>query len=196
MDLIFNELSLSEPVNNQVLARQRMNQFVLLIQHLFSLGVSKDLRVADDFIHLFLANEYKIVQWLNDHDVDIELKRFFKARISRKPYIDEHYESSLYQNFISSEFKYKEKVCKGLGIAHLVDGIAISFFEEEWNTHALNLTFIELNTLGEIFEEIIEIRHISDIKHLDPHKFFFENRSKLDFGIRNGEIIWNYYSPH
>ncbi|NOV01919.1 hypothetical protein [Paenibacillus planticolens] len=180
MELIFNELSISEPTNSLVVARERMKHFVLLLQQLFSRGLSKDLRVADDFIHLCIANEYKIIQWLNDQDVDLELKRFFKARVSRRPYIDAHNESSLYENFLSSEFKYKEKVCKGLGVAHLVDGIAISLVSgEEWDTHILALKFVELNSLGELFEDDIEIRHISDFKHLNLHKPFFEIRKRL-----------------
>ncbi|MGG1314061.1 hypothetical protein [Cohnella laeviribosi] len=183
MELVFNELSLTKPFENLVVARNKMKKFVLLIQELFSHGISKDLRVADDFLHLSLGNEYKIIQWLNDKEVDLELKRFFKARISRKPYIDSHNESHLYNNFISSEFIHNEITCKGLGIAYLLDGIAISILShEDWDTHLLNLNFIEVNSSGELFEEVIEVRHISNSKHFELHKPYCDDRKKLVIG--------------
>lgn len=181
MELVFNELSLKNPFISTAIAQLKMEQMVLLIQELFSHhGVKNDLRVADDFLHLELSKDYKILKWLNDESVDRELKRFFKAKISRKPYIDMHTESHLYNSFISSEFIHNGVYCRGLGVAHLLDGIAISISSHlDWNTPILELTFLELDSSGELYEELLQIRHVSLSNHLELHKPYFELRKKL-----------------
>lgn len=181
MDLVFNELSLSKPLDSLAEARSRMGNFVEIIQQLFRDGFSKDLRVTDDFLHLLLANDYRIVQWLNDGEVDREIKMFFKARISRKPYIDAHTESHLYNHFVSSEFMYNGFNSRGLGVAFLLDGVGISVFShEQWNTYSLEASFIELDSQGEIYEEKIQIRHISTFSHFEFHKPYYEQRKWLN----------------
>lgn len=183
MDLVFNELSLFKPLDSLDEARKRMASFVEILQHSFRHGLSKDLRVTDDFLHMLLAKDYRIVQWLNDGEVDKELKSFFKARISRKPYIDVHTESHLYNHFARSEFIYEGFNSKGLGIAYLLDGVGISIFShEQWNTHSVEASFIELDSQGEIYEEKIQIRHISTPSHFEFHKLYYEQRKWLDIG--------------
>ncbi|CAM3602788.1 MULTISPECIES: hypothetical protein [Paenibacillus] len=181
MDLVFNELSLRNPFNSITEARVNMREFVLIIQEIFNSSLGKDLRVAEDFLYLSLAADYKLIQWLNDSEVDREIKRFFKSRISRKPYIDTHNESHLYNDFVSSEFQYNGVSGKGLGIAFLLDGAAISLFsQDEWNTQFVNVNFVELDKSGELFEEEISIRHICVSSHLAFHKPYFEERKLFE----------------
>ncbi|ALS25605.1 hypothetical protein IJ21_01500 [Paenibacillus sp. 32O-W] len=165
-----------------------MEQFIRLIQHSVNLGVRRYLRVDEDFIYYDIGPNYKIIQWLNDKNVDMDMRRYFKSVITRKPYIDSHREADIYSQFKSSDFFYNTIVCKGLGIAHLIDGIAISFqSDDEWNKHTITLRFVELDNTGDIYEEDIETRHISNKFHLDLHKTYLDQKRKIDL---NNNTEW------
>ncbi|MED4953935.1 hypothetical protein ABEO75_09760 [Paenibacillus macerans] len=182
MELVFNELSLRDPSDSVIVARQRMCDLVFVIRDYYQQRLGRDLRVSDNFIYEFIGKDYKIIQWLNDQEVDIELKRFFKASITRKPYIDPHMESHLYSSFQSSEFQYKELKSKGLGIAYLLNGTSISLqSNEEWNSHSISLSFVELDQDGEIYEDTVSIRHISNITHINIHKPYYDQLKKIKF---------------
>ncbi|MDO3411570.1 hypothetical protein QWJ34_17535 [Saccharibacillus sp. CPCC 101409] len=182
MELVFNDLCLNVPLENVEKARLKMDQFIKLMAAFFKAMGSKDLRTNENFIHLELASDYRIIQWINDSSVDKEAKRFFKSSITRKPYINDHKESHIYSKFLSSDFFHNGLKCEGIGIAHLLEAISISLeSKSEWNRDYLKIQFIEIDEENDIQENIIYVRHASKIEHLDSHRSYITEVRALEY---------------
>ncbi len=74
-ELIFNELCLEEPFAETTVARDAMNEFVLVLRDAAAAGAVRGLRVAIRLEQRLLAPGYVVAQWLSDPRVDRELRR-------------------------------------------------------------------------------------------------------------------------
>ena len=80
LEIVFNEISLKTPASDIPTARQWMINLINTIRAVKpASGVKRKLRTKSDFQYLLLADDYRVVQWRNDPDVDLEARRFLKV---------------------------------------------------------------------------------------------------------------------
>src|SRR5271168_298247 len=85
LEMVFNELSLRQPVQNVEAARRVMKEFISTVRTAGEFGLSATLR-ADLSIHeLLLAPAYPVVLWRNDPAVDLDERRYFRLINSKVP---------------------------------------------------------------------------------------------------------------
>lgn len=191
MELVLNDMSSSIPASNINSGREQINNFVLVCKSAITKGAERSLRTKGDFFTQEVAPGYRIVQWLNDPEVDKEFQRYLRSLAQKAPYIDSEIERELYQRDLCSDFKLDGESVKGLGAAFLLDGLAVSFkSDERWNTSRIHFSieFIDEDNDDTITIEEIEINHASEQIHLEAHEEWF-NIQKLK-KIQDGKELW------
>jgi len=149
LGMIFNELSIESPAPDKKTACQWMTSLLDTIRVAVRRGVKRELRTDIELNSAFLAENYPLARWRNDKQVDMEQRRYFRTLVTRYPPIDDLPEIKEKTYFI--DFKYYSKKAKGLGIAYLLDGLAISFQSaSQWNINQLPLSSDTLDESGEI----------------------------------------------
>jgi putative addiction module killer protein len=141
------------------------------------LGISA-IRTHTELNTSMLTADYSIAQWRNDKMVDRETQRFFRSLQTKSPFIDSLTETDLQLKTDLSDFSYQESPVLGLGIAFLLDAIAISFpSSSAWQTHQIYIHYSFLNTdTDTIQSRIIDRPHASHPEHFTIHKAWIENR--------------------
>lgn len=194
LDLVFNELSLQNPASDKETARKWMSNFIKTIKAVKSQGVKVYLRTQYDFYKTILSSDYPIGSWLNDQEVEKEERLFIKTLATGSPFSEnlnlfkievEDIENSRG----ASEFYYQEVVTVGLGVAYLLDTLAISFISDEcWNFSILKINYLELSE-NEEANKILEVRHASLGIHIQAHAEWIQERIRT--AVIDGEDIWN-----
>lgn len=184
LEMVLNDLSL-QPAGDIYSARQWMSDFVQTVKTATSHRVSRVIRTQSDIFDVVLAENYPMRRWLNDGDVDRVARQYVKRLTTKAPFWDGL--PDLYQRVQSSAFEYDEKAAHGLGIAYLLEGLALSLPSEEcWNTARLSLNAL-LDEDGEI--ETVSVIHASHPNHIGEHKEWIQERLRSD--IEDGEDLWN-----
>ncbi len=195
LDLILNELSLQKPASNEEIARQWMSCFIRTIKAIKAQGVKVNLRTKYDFHTTILAPNYPLRRWLNDKEVDQVERLFIKTLATKTPFSTDVTNleiQNIEKNAGLSEFWYQGEQAIGLGIAHILDTIAVSLFSEErWNCSRLQLGFrrIDENENGEVIDEIVEVIHASCSKHVQEHVDWIQKGIRT--GVLDGLDLWN-----
>ncbi|MBW4631548.1 MAG: hypothetical protein KME30_06495 [Iphinoe sp. HA4291-MV1] len=195
LDLILNELSLQNPAPNQNIARQWISCFIKTIKTVKAHGVKANLRTKYDFHTTLLAPNYPIRRWLNDKEVDQVERLFMKTLATKTPFSTEIANveiQSIESNAGLSEFWYQGELVVGLGVAHILDTIAVSLVSDErWNCSRLLLELrrIDENEDGEVTDEIVEILHASCSDHVQEHANWIQKRIRT--GVLDGLTLWN-----
>ena len=180
LEMILNERSLNASAANIPTAQQWMNQLIQTIRAAQKLGIST-LRTHTDLNRAILTENYSIAQWRNDKTVDREVQRFFKSLQTKSPFIDRLTEVDLKTRTDLSEFFHNDTPVLGLGIAFLLDALAISFpSATEWQVHNLQIhhSFLDPDT-DKIQTQTIDCPHASHPDHLIIHKIWIEQRTRL-----------------
>lgn len=88
-----------------------------------------------------------------------------------------------------NEFKYGCQIAEGLGVAYLLNFLAISLLSDEcWNRTSLQIKSSYLTEVGDIEEEIIQINHASQLSHIEDHSEWIVKRLRQD--IKDGIDLW------
>jgi hypothetical protein len=178
MELIFNEISANYLTNSDYEAKKRMQDLCYVCQKGKENGFSH-LRVERKFETYSLKKNYSIVDWLNDRSVSLTQKSLFLS-YRRFPYIEESDESaentfiekSFYLNE-PDELRFNGEETEGLAVACIYDTIAVSFpANEVWQKVYIKL-FERYN------ERIVEVRHVSLLKHFEAHTNFIEANKEI-----------------
>ncbi|MBL1175072.1 hypothetical protein [Pantanalinema sp. GBBB05] len=190
LDMVLNELSLQTPAPNVLVARQWMSDFIQTIRAVKAqAGKQAVLRTQYNFHVALLADGYPIGRWLNDGEVDREEQRFIKTLVTKSPFSQDilNIEIQELENRIGSyEFLYQGEVAIGLGVACILDIIAISLRSKPcWDCSYLDLEIIRIDEE----DEIIPIVHASCKEHLNAHFEWFKARSRKE--IYDGATLWN-----
>jgi hypothetical protein len=188
VELVFNELSLRQPVENKSFARQIMTEFVACVRLVAEIGVSASLR-ADTSIHdLLLAPDYPIAQWRNDHEVDREERRYFRLINSKVPVLADL--PNIAELVRLQEFRFEGELANGLGIAELIGGLAISFgTDRKWAQDFVRIEVSSLNEREEIQKLPANVEHASSTQHVESHRAWI--RSRLTDELEDGKQIWS-----
>ena len=142
IEMILNELSL-QPAPDIHSARERMSGLVSTILASTRLNVSKIVRAQDNVFDLELSLGYPLRRWLNDGDVDVEKQRYFRSLITKAPYWDGL--PGLEDRLLVSDFRLDGHSASGLGVAYLLDYLALSLLSAPlWNAHRIALFYSSL----------------------------------------------------
>jgi hypothetical protein len=190
-DLILNELSLRNPAPNEQIAGQLMSEFIRTVKSVKNQGVKVNLRTKENFHTTILAPNYPLRKWFNDAD-QVE-RQFIKNLATKTPFSTDI--ASLEIKDIENSSGLSEFVCQGelaigLGVAHLLNTIAISLVSEDcWDCSSLNVEFRRIDEDGEVVDEIVNIIHISRNSHVQKHTDWIQNRIRT--GVLDGVDLWN-----
>src|SRR5712692_4627547 len=180
LEMVLNELSLRSPANDILTARQWMVNLINTINVAAGHGVKKIVHVDRDINYVLLTPNYRLAQWRNDAQVDIDTRRFFKTLTTKLSLIPD-----------LPEFWYQTVQANGLGFAFQHEHLAISFMSRsDWNLSHLGLEIRDLDESGELITEHVEVFHASHSNHVLEHADWIKNRTHIN--IHNGSDIWNY----
>jgi putative addiction module killer protein len=180
LEMILNERSLDSVADNIPSAQQWMSQLIQTIRAAQELGIAT-LRTHTDLNGTILADGYSVAQWRNDKNVDRDAQRFFRSLQTKSPFIDSLTEADLQTQTDLSEFFHNGSPVIGLGLAFLLDTLAISFpSAAEWQVSQVQIhhSFLDPDK-DEIQVQVITWPHASHPDHLGIHKTWIESRTRL-----------------
>lgn len=191
LEMVLNELSLLTPAADVSTARQWMSDFITTVRTATTQGVNRVIRTQSDFQSTILASDYPVARWRNDQAVDREARLFFKALITKAPFLTDVSDSQKIAETVDlSEFKHQGVQASGLGIAYLMDTLALSLISENrWDCNRLQMEVRRLGEDGEIIDKTVEIIHASRSKHVQEHTAWLKHRIRT--GVRDGVELWN-----
>ncbi len=201
--MVLNELSLEPPALNVPQAQQRMRDFLDTARIATKLGVKKVIRTSDDLSYVSLAPNYPLARWRNDDEVDRDTRRYFRTLVTKSPYLKDIEDGEIEGKNERSQFFYQNKEAKGLGIAYLLDNLALSFRSAQiWEQSNLELALIELDEDGELREGLIRnVTHACSVEHAQQHENWIRERIRIQAQreILDGDAIWTHketFFPH
>src|SRR2546428_512219 len=146
LEMVLNELSLQSPAEDIRIARRWMVDLIDTVRAASKQGVKKVIRTHGDLNYLLLAFDYPLSRWRNDNEVDREIRRFFTSLVTKAPFLVDVPDSGIEDRIASSDFFYEKDRATGLGIAFLLNALAISLrSERRWYPSHLKLTCIQLD---------------------------------------------------
>ncbi|MBD2559569.1 MULTISPECIES: hypothetical protein [Nostoc] len=191
LEIVFNELSLHTYASDITTARQLMTEFINTILSIKPpSGSKRKLYTKSDFNYLELALDYRVVQWRNDPDVDLEARRFLKTLQDKNdlPLAD------ILDPGI--EVSYQGQQAIGLYYAFVFNSLAVSLKSEpQWDCSSLQLQVITVDE--EEQEEPLIIRyenvlHASCSNHVQEHYDWIDGfQERIRQGVSDGLDLWN-----
>ncbi len=184
-ECIFNELSVSQTSSKQE-AQQLIEQFVRATVKAKDMGFAQ-IRMSEslgkNLYNLPLAENYLVSNWLNDAEINIDLKDSFRLILANPPLLKDD-EATEKERFDYSEFwvnfEGKSKRVFGLGVAYLKDTLAVSLQTDTlWNDSTININRNYLNEDGNEIAESVDVLHFSDDTHLLKHQSWFEDKQRV-----------------
>ena len=191
--MVLNELSVRPLATDVHDARLRMTALVQTVAAATKHGVKNGLRTSSNFIVEELAPGYPVARWLNDTHVDREMQSFFKTIVTKAPFLIDVNESDILESFGLSDYFYEERQATGLGVAFLLDALAVSLRSEPgWFESYLRLRVSQLDDDGEITDVFESIPHASVIDHISIHLPWIHKRLRSDAQseVHEGLDIW------
>ena len=188
LEMVLNELSL-QPADDQRNAREWMSTFIQTVIEATSHHVSRAIRTESRIFDIYLAENYPLSRWLNDPEVDRAEKRYIRSLTTKYPFWDELPE--LYEKVLSSEFQHNGRIANGLGVAYLLEALAVSLPSEDgWDSAQLSLqaTWITEEE-GVLEEESVQVIHASQPRHVQEHNEWIQERLRQE--IQDGNDLWN-----
>jgi mRNA-degrading endonuclease HigB of HigAB toxin-antitoxin module len=177
----FNELSL--PFADKWTAQQKIKHFLATCGACRNELKFGDLRVHKNLgkhpHNWLLAENYAVFNWLEDGDTtDADL---FLDIITASPLITDA--DTQNERWIWSDFYYQERILYGLGAAHLLDTLAVSFASHtDWDKSEIEITHIYLDEAADdVVTKYPNVKHGSTIAHVKVHEEYF----KVDY-----KILW------
>jgi hypothetical protein len=167
-----------------------MSELIKTIRAFTAQGVKINIRSHQSFYHITLAPNYSISQWCKE--ANEKERRFIKNLATKTPLSKELLNPDIQDienNVGLSEFYYQGQLTIGLGVAYLLDTLAISFISDQfWDLSYLQLDLIQLNDNDDIINQAVDIRHASLDIHVKDHSKWIQERIRT--GIIDGEDIW------
>lgn len=158
-----------------------MSLLVITISLATDLGVKKILRTHGNFYSEVLAPQYTVGCWLTDRSVDLEIKRFLYSLATHAPYLEGIEDSTLIETFNISEFYFEGEKAEGLGIAWLMESIAISLHcGGRWAKDLIEVTVEMLDDNGEVERKTVGVNHASSPENIGNHRSWILNQIKAN----------------
>lgn len=186
LEMVLNELSL-QPADSIYTARQRMNIFIATVRAATSHQASRSIRTKTEIRDITLAPDYPLNSWLYDTAVDLEARRYVMALAARVPFWDGLPE--LQDRLLEYDFRFQGQPAPGLGVAYLLDSLAISLLSDEcWNAALLVLDAQWITGDGDIQNQSANVIHASLPEHVDEHRDWIQERLLSD--VRDAADLW------
>jgi hypothetical protein len=189
LEMVLNELSLI-PAENVHNARQWMTTLVHTVQAAVARKVSRVVRTQSAIFDVYLASDYPVRRWLNDREVDLEEQRYLLTLTTKTPFWDDV--PGLYDRVLASEYRCEGRPALGLGVASLLDSLAVSLPSEQcWDSALLHVAaeFVVDDQDLSIEETSIAVPHASRAGHIDEHHEWIESRLYGD--VESGHDLWD-----
>jgi putative addiction module killer protein len=199
VEMVLNDLSLITPVDNQGLARAMMTELIEVLSTAKIYGV-KTLRTQDNLYEMILAPDYPVSRWLSDSQlVEREERSFFLRELDKKtPLLIEVNDQTIQENAELSDFKYQGQPAYALGVAHLLNALAVSFnSSSEWDCDRLNLetTRLDESTDSIVLTDSIEtVVHASRREHILQHQSWIKSRLEAKPWQIQDDLLPCYYT--
>jgi hypothetical protein len=189
LEMVLNELSLQSPASDIYIARQWMSELINVARTAVKHGASRVLRTHRDFSSTLLAPEYPVVRWRNDKDVSKEVRQYFNSLATKAPFLADISDPTVRNRTLSSEFSFDGILAQGLGIAFLLESLAISVrSEQRWEHGRLELEARWLEEDGSLIPKSVIVVHASRIDHISENEGWIKNR--LRTSVRDGSDLW------
>src|SRR5579859_1259350 len=194
LEMVLNELSLRPLARDVYAARQRMAEFVQTINVATRQGFRGMLRTSTDFNAEELAPDYPVMRWVNDKSVEPDLRNFYLKLATNAPFLIDVHDSSIQESFGLSDFFWGEEQAIGLGVAFLLDALAVSFRSDScWFDSHLQLKISQIGDDGELTDTFEDIPHASHYSHIHEHLAWISRRlrSNARTEVHEGLDIWS-----
>lgn len=189
VDMVLNHLSLGTPAAEERTARELMSELIRTLSTAVKLGV-KTLRAQTKIGGIIIAQDYPVAKWLNDNQVSQDERDFLLTLSTQTPPIADITEPGIENRVYLSEFRYQGEQATELGIAYLLNALAVSLLsEEKWDCSRLDLEVRRLDENQEIIDERVEIVHASRPNHVLEHAEEIQHRIRT--GVRDGAELWH-----
>jgi hypothetical protein len=186
LEMVLNELSL-QLADSVLTARQWMSELIQTVISATSQRISRVIRTKTDVFDMILADGYPLRRWLNDREVDLEERRYIGLLTTKTPFWNELPE--LYDRVLEHEFHYENRQALGLGVAYLLESLAVSLPSEGcWNATLLPLNARWIIGNGDIEEGTVCVTHASQPVHMNEHREWIQDRLRSD--VRDGNDLW------
>lgn len=189
LEMVLNDLSFLSLVSERGTARQLMTELIGVLSTAVLFGV-KTLRTRDNLYDLRLAPGYPIASWLNDNQVEREERSFLRTLSTKTPLLADVIDPIVQKEECLADFKHQNDLAYALGIAYLLNALAVSFnSESRWNCDNLDLEITRLddgtNTANTTAELILttttaKLIHASRREHVVGHKSQIEYRLQAE----------------
>jgi len=184
IEMVFNELSAESTASRDIFTiKGWMSNFIETTRQAIELKkiddielkVKEILHIDEDFFHRQLASDYSLAQWLNDRCVNRRLQQQLLSLTRKGKNFNEIEE----QQNNKKNFSYSGKPARGLGIACMLDTLALSFHSDpQWDVNNISLQSSGKN---------VPVYHASHPGHLkDSVKGICQLRKKNDPWLENG----------
>lgn len=171
--MAFNELSAEVPARSRWEGRRRLEEMIRGAVAVAD-GGSLDLVSIRtwDMYGMLIGPEYSLSDWLQDGDRDLR-KLFYK--ITTKIGLGEHIESAVKDRFYASTFLVvngrqpnRSLEARGLGLAHLLDGIAASLASDQrWCKPSIDLCHVWLDEEGQEHVDDVDVVNVSHMANAE-----------------------------
>ncbi|NET60172.1 MAG: hypothetical protein F6K47_29720 [Symploca sp. SIO2E6] len=189
LEMVLNELSLRIHADNVQTAQQWMSDLIATARKAAEVGVNPVLRTHSEFYATVLAPNYSLSDWLIDKRVDREESRFILLS-TKTPFLAEINNAEIEDRNQRYEFRYEGQLTEGLGIAFLLDSLALSLrSESRWESNSLMLEAIWLEDDSNLNSETVTVVHASQLQHVHEHITWIQER--LSKSVRDGSELWN-----
>jgi len=187
VEMVLNDLSLLSPVSERGVARSLMTDLIAVLSTAQRSGV-KTLRTRDNLYDLMLAPGYPIAGWLHDNQVEREERSFLRTLGTKTPLLAEIIDPSVQEEESLADFKHQGEPAYALGIAYLLNALAVSFHSESrWNCANLDLeiTKLEDGTNAETATaELILTTSTAKLIHASRREHIVGHKSQIEYRLR------------
>jgi putative addiction module killer protein len=190
VEMILNDLSLLSPVSERGRARNLMTGLIGVLSTAALSGI-KILRTKDSIYNIELSDGYPISSWLNDNQVEREQRSFLRTLQTKTPLLIDITDLTVQDQQSLTEFKHQGESAYSLGIAYLLNGVAISFCSEpKWDCPILHLEVIRIAEEDtDLTTDIESLIHASRSEHILTHKVQIQNRLREEPWSDRDEIL-------
>lgn len=186
LDMVLNDLSLT-PAADVFAARSRMSGMVQTIKHASLCNVKGALRTQAGLHDIMLADSYPFYLWSCDRNVNPDERLFMLKLATNAPYWQDH--ATLEDKVRVTEYRFKAQIAQGLGVAHLLDTLAVSLASDSsWNVPLLTLQCEQLSNDMDLWRTNEDVRHASTPDHVTQNASWVQARLRRD--IKTGHELW------
>jgi putative addiction module killer protein len=190
VEMILNDLSLLPLVSERGSARSLMTELIGVLSTAVMSGV-KILRTNDSLYNIELSQGYPIASWLNDNQVEREERSFLRTISTKTPLLIEITDPTVQDKESLTDFKHQGESAYALGIAYLLNALAVSFCSDpRWDCDTLSLEIIRLESASEELTTSTEsLIHASRREHILKHKVQIQNRLRSEPWEHQDELL-------